>query len=309
MSKKFWSLCISCAIFLGASSAMVAQETKKTTVVQNPDGSYTVIEYPVDKEVTVNLVPGTTIAGAKGLARVMRSADGTKIHLDLSGVPATTTNYYAYAVDPAGMPTLLGPVTFTGGAAQVDFTTPMKQFMLVLSPTEGLTTIDPATAIAFRSAVPQGYAVVPKGVAESRVLGVTYPAGASPYTVPMLGVSGFGDDERELKLKFGNELKGLEAKAYVDREEGKTKVRMHFDDMKKVPANKQFTLWAASPDGTYTKLGQVINSGKADEAEIKAETALQDFGLFITAEEADVATPTSKVYSVFSIPATTTNPK
>ena len=127
--------------------------------------------------------------------------------------------------------------------------------------------------------------------------------------VPMLGVSGFGDDERELKLKFGNELKGLEAKAYVDREEGKTKVRMHFDDMKKVPANKQFTLWAASPDGTYTKLGQVINSGKADEAEIKAETALQDFGLFITAEEADVATPTSKVYSVFSIPATTTNPK
>jgi hypothetical protein len=243
------------------------------------------------------------------MARVMRSADGTKVHLDLSGVPATTTNYYAYAVDPAGMPTLLGPVTFTNGMAKVDFTTPLNQFMLVLSPTEGLTAIDPNTVIGFRSAVPQGYAVVPKSVSESRVLGVTYPAGASPYTVPMLGMSTFGDDERELKLKFGNELKGLEAKAYVDREDGKTKVRMHFDDMHKVPANKRFTLWAAAPDGTYTKLGQVVNTGKGDEAEIKAETALQDFGLFVTAEDADVATPTSKVYSVFTISSTTTNPK
>ena len=89
MSKKFWSLCISFIIFLAAASAVTAQDPKQTTVVQNPDGSYTVIEYPADKEVTVNLIPGTTIAGAKGMARVMRSADGTKVHLDLSGVPAT----------------------------------------------------------------------------------------------------------------------------------------------------------------------------------------------------------------------------
>jgi hypothetical protein len=292
---------------IAAATAAVAQDTK-TAVVQNPDGSYTVIEYPVGKEVIVNLTPGTTVAGAKGVARVMRSADGTTVHLDLSGVPATTTSYYAYAVDPAGVPTLLGPVTLTGGTGKVDFTTPMNQFMLVLSPTEGLTAIDPATAIAFRSAVPQGYAVVPKRVTESRVLGVTYPAGASPYTVPMLGISAFPDTERELKMKFGNELQGLEAKAYVDRDDGKTKVRMHFDDMNKVPKNKRFTLWTVSPDGKYTKLGQVVNSGDDDEAEIKAETTLQDFGLFVTAEDADVNVPTSKIYSVFSV-TTTTNPQ
>lgn len=293
---------------IAAAYGAMAQDTK-TAVVQNPDGSYTVIEYPVGKEVMVTLTPGTTIAGAKGMARVMRSADGTKIHLDLSGVPATTTSYYAYAVDSAGVPTLLGPVTFTNGAAKVDFSTPMNQFMLVLSPTENLTAIDTATAIAFRSAVPQGYAVVPKRVTESRVLGVTYPAGTSPYTVPMLGISTFPDTERELKLKFGNEFQGLEAKAYVDRDDGKTKVRMHFDDMNKVPKNKRFTLWTVAPDGTYTKLGQVINSGDDDEAEIKAETTLQDFGLFVTAEDADVTTPTSKIYSVFSFTPATTNPK
>ena len=78
---------------------------------------------------------------------------------------------------------------------------------------------------------------------------------------------------------------------------------MHFDDMKKVPAKTRFTLWTYSPDGKYTKLGHVINSGKRDEAAIKSETTLADFGLFVTAEESDVTVPTSKVYSVFTIPS------
>ena len=75
---------------------------------------------------------------------------------------------------------------------------------------------------------------------------------------------------------------------------------MHFDDMNKVPKNKRFTLWTYSPDGQYVKLGSVINSGKRDEAEIRSETTLTDFGLFVTAEEADVTVPTSRTYSVFT---------
>jgi hypothetical protein len=76
---------------------------------------------------------------------------------------------------------------------------------------------------------------------------------------------------------------------------------MHFDDMKKVPANKRFTLWTVSPTGEYTKLGQIINAGKRDEAEIKSETSLTDFGLFVTAEDAEVTVPTSRIYSVFAV--------
>ena len=66
------------------------------------------------------------------------------------------------------------------------------------------------------------------------------------------------------------------------------------------PKNKRFTLWTYSPDGQYVKLGSVINSGKRDEAAIKSETSLSDFGLFVTAEDADVTIPTSRVYSVFT---------
>ncbi len=49
---------ILCAALTGVS---YAQDTTTTTTVtktvQNPDGTYTVIQYPVDKEVVVDLTP------------------------------------------------------------------------------------------------------------------------------------------------------------------------------------------------------------------------------------------------------------
>jgi hypothetical protein len=294
-------------MFLLAMTLSIAAQITKKEVVQNADGSWTVIEYPVGKEVRVNLSPLTTVTGSTGFARVMRTADGTKVWFDVSGVPATTTNMYAYAVDPAGVPTMLGPITVTNGIAKAEFTTPLDQFMLVVSPTEGLTAVDTATPIFYRSELPSGFAVVPRRVSENRVVAVA-PSVVSrevtttmaSYEVPLLNVGAFGDSEREVKLKFGGELDGLEAKAYVKRSKGSTKVRMHFDDMNKVPKGKQFTLWTYSPDGQYTRLGSVINSGKKDEASIRSETALADFGLFVTAEDAAVTVPTSRIYSVFT---------
>ena len=307
MIKNRFIFIASVAIVLSFSLSTFAQETKVVTkkeVVQNADGSYTVIEYPVGKEVTINLTPVTTVTGSTGVARVMRAADGTKVWFDLTGVPAGTTNMYAYAVDPAGVPTLLGPITVDNGIAKAEFATPMNQFMLVVSPTEGLTAIDTATPIFYRSTLPSGFAVVPRRISENRVVKVA-PSVVDrgepfTYTVPLLNVGTFGDSEREVKMKFTGDLDGLEGKAYIDREKGMTKVRMHFDDMKKVPANKRFTLWTYSSDGTYTRLGHVINSGKRDEAEIKATTTLDDFGLFVTAEDTEVTVPTSRIYSVFT---------
>jgi len=306
MISRTFKFALSAMFVFGMMMNVAAQNvtvTKKTEVVQNPDGSYTVIEYPVGKEVTINLTPITTVTGSTGVARVMRAADGTKVWVDLNGVPATTTSMYAYAVDPGGVPTLLGPITIEKGIAKAEFSTPLNQFMLVLSPTEGLTAIDTATPVFYRSALPTGYAVVPRRVSEDRVVAVA-PSVISrepaAYDVPLLNVGTFGDKEREVKMKFGGELNGLEAKAYIARGKGVTKVRMHFDDMNKVPKNKRFTLWTYSPDGQYSKLGSVINSGKRDEAAIKSETALADFGLFVTAEDADVTVPTSRVYSIFT---------
>ncbi len=67
-----------------------------------------------------------------------------------------------------------------------------------------------------------------------------------------------------------------------------------------VPKQKRYVLWAVAPDKTYTKIGQIINTGKRQEAEIRSETALKDFGLFVTVEDTDVAQPTSTIYSTFT---------
>jgi len=301
MKLRFSAVTGVLALVFGAM-AIFGQNTTATAkkVVVNPDGSYSVIEYPVGKEVVVNLVPGASVAG-KGVVHVTRSADGTHLVFNMTGVPTTVTSYYAYAVDPSGAATLLGPLTFTNGVATADFTTPLDQFMVVLSPTEGLTTYDPTTAVMFRSDVPQGYVVVPRKVRGDTNARAIEAGNVSAYDVPVLNVPSFGEKTREVKIKFGGDLQGLEGKAYLTRKNGKTKVTMHFDDMNKVPKDKRFVLWASSPDGQYTKLGQVWNTGKKDEAEIKAETALNDFGLFMTAEDADVTVPTSKIYSTFTV--------
>lgn len=302
MISKCLSLGFVAVLAFGLSMTALAQGTT-TKVVQNADGSYSVIEYPVGKEVTINLTPVTTVTGSTGVARVMRAADGTKVWVDLTGVPASTTSMYAYAVDPSGVPTLLGPVTIANGVANAEFSTPMNQFMLVLSPTEGLTTMEATTPVFYRSAVPTGYAVVPRRLAKDRVVAVS-PSAANRdpagYDVPMLNVGTFGKKQREVKMKFGGELTGLEAKAYITRRKGATRVKMHFDDMNKVPKDKRFTLWTVSPDGQYTKLGSVVNAGRRDEAAITSQTSLSDFGLFVTAEDADVTVPTSRIYSSFT---------
>ena len=51
------------------------------------------------------------------------------------------------------------------------------------------------------------------------------------------------------------------------------------------PKDSRFPLQnhaAVSPDNKYTKLGQVVNTGARNEAEIKSETTLTDFGLLVT---------------------------
>src|SRR5215213_4057357 len=130
MYMKLISSCFALMLSVGLGLTALGQDpvVTKKEVVANPDGTYSVIEYPVGREVTVNLMPSATITGGKGLARVMRTATGTKVVFDVSGLPATGS-YYAYAVDPAGVPTLLGPLTVADGVARAEFTTPMNQFM------------------------------------------------------------------------------------------------------------------------------------------------------------------------------------
>jgi hypothetical protein len=196
---------------------------------------------------------------------------------------------------------LLGPLTVTNGVATAEFTTPMDKFMLALSPTEGLTGITSSNVI-LTSEVPAGFTVIPRSTVVTTASGVS-PSVITRYDVPLLGISSFGKDAKTAVLHFQDgDLKGLDAKAHIHRHDKEpTTVRVEFNDLKKVSPDKRFVLWAYTPDGRYTRLGQIYNYKKGDEATIEAKTSLTDFGLLMTVEDADVTVPTSRIWSVFKI--------
>lgn len=309
MCKRLLNLAGCAALTLALSAAAFAQQTpakpeqptqttvttQTTQAIQNPDGTWTVIEYPAQKEVIVNFAPSENFSSAKGMAKVMRMADHTMIHLDLSGLPADLTGVNLYAVDPAGAVTLLGPVTLASGAAKQDFQTPLSKFMLVLSPEANLSKFGPETVVAFRSAVPEGFAVVPLAstdredgaVVGERVAATSTAGGSTPFNAPMLGISGMkrGEDTK-MKINFAGALTGARANVeLLPRQDGPTQVKMRFHELKEAPAGKVYVVWAVSPDGKFVKLGQIVNTGTRNEAELRSETTLSEFGLLVTMED------------------------
>src|SRR5687767_9871433 len=128
MSKHGLSFLATVTLTLALAAVAVAQTTEKK-VVQNPDGTYTIIEYPAKKEVTVTLTP-VNIAGT-GVATILRDDDGTKIKLNLTNVPADMTALTLYAVDDSGAVTPLGPVVISNGTGTLATTTPLTKFMLI----------------------------------------------------------------------------------------------------------------------------------------------------------------------------------
>lgn len=299
MSKRI-SLLGAAALLIFSTAALIAAQTTTTTTVtptkvtktvQNDDGTFTVIEYPVGKETLVDLNP-VTITGSKGVATILRDDNGTRIKLNLTGVPADVSALNLYAVDPAGVVTSLGPITVTNGLGTFEATTPLNKFMLVASPETALTTYDPNTKIFFRSAVPNGFAVIPHTVVPvGETVGATAAATvATADTVPMLNIPAYkkGDDTK-LKVNFTGEMSGARANIFIEPHTGKpTDVKMVFHELKDAPAGKAFILWAASPDNQFQKLGQILNLKDRNEAEIKAKTTLPDFGLLVTMEDIGV---------------------
>jgi len=274
-----------------ATTTVTQTPTKVTKTVQNPDGTYTVIEYPVGKEVKITLDP-VTLKQSKGIATILRDDKGTRVVLNLLDVPADVTAVNLYAVDDTGAITLLGPVEIANGAGTLMTTTPLSKFMLVASPEATLNAYDANTKIFFRSAVPEGFAVIPhttnpigEKVAASTTEGATP---ASTYAVPMLNIPAYkkGDDTK-MKLNFSGALTGARANIFIKpRKDGPTEVNLRFHELKEAPAGKVFTLWAVSPDNKFVKLGQILNTAGRNEAEIKSEVPLSDFGLLVTMEDA-----------------------
>jgi hypothetical protein len=322
MSKQGLSV-LGAVILTLALAAIALGQTTVTKTVQNPDGTYTIIEYPAKKEVTTVLTP-VNITGAKGVATILRDDDGTRIKLNLTNVPADTTALTLYAVDDQGNVTALGPVAVSNGVGTLAATTPLTKFMLFASPEPALTAYDANTKVFFRSAVPDGYTVIPIArTGDEKVAAVGAPVAAtaqttttttpgavvsSPsgttvvvpmtetkttYRAPLLNIPAYkkGDDTK-IKVDFTGAMTGARANVFLTpRKDGPTEVNMRFHDLKEAPAGQKFIVWAVSPDMKFIKLGEILNTGSRNEAEIKSEVALPDFGLIVTMEGAEGETP------------------
>jgi hypothetical protein len=364
--RKSLTAVLGVTVLLVSLAAIVqAQTTQTTTVtkvqaVQNPDGTYTIVEYPVGKETVVTLNP-VGITGATGTATILRDAKGATIKINLTNLPAEVAALNLYAVDPTGAVTTLGPLEIANGVGTFTTTTPMSRFMLFASPDMSLTAYDANTKILFRSAVPTGFAVIPiskdKAVGEQVAAVATKPVTATPvtpapvtpapvtpapvtpapvtpapatpapatpapatpapatpapvaavpvtdtpvaatvadYTVPMLGVPAFkSGDESKLKVEFSGAMQGARANVFIEpHKNGKmTEVRMKFHDLKEAPKGLAYILWAVSPDNQFQRLGSIVNVRDRNEAEIKSETALEDFGLLLTTEDVGIPAAT-----------------
>ncbi|HEY6804043.1 MAG TPA: hypothetical protein VI306_10725 [Pyrinomonadaceae bacterium] len=301
-------LALAAAIVVFAATAVAVGQTTTTTVtrtVQNPDGTYTIIEYPAKKEIMINLNP-VTITGAKGVATVLRDDDGTRIKLNLTNVPADVTSLNLYAVDDSGAVTPLGPVAISNGVGTLATKTELTKFMLVASPEQSLAAYTPSTSVLFRSSVPEGYAVIPMTSASGEKVSAISTPGTTPataYHVPMLNIPAYkkGDDTK-IKVDFTGAMTGSRANVFITpRKDGPTEVNIRFHDLKDSPADQKFILWAVSADNHYMKLGQVINTPGRNEAEIKSETDLSDFGLLVTMENAESDSPLGPIVGTIHI--------
>jgi len=292
---------------LAAVSVSQAQTVTKVQTVQNPDGTYTIVEYPVGKTTVVTLNP-VGLIGATGTATILRDPNLTTIKLNLTSLPADITAMNVYAVDPGGVATLLGPIDLANGVGTFATTTPLSKFMLVASPDADLTAYAPTTHIYFRSAVPAGLTVIPLTNAVGEQIGAVAVPTSVPttmptevtvvpttdvvvptdYTVPMLGIPTFkrGDDTK-LKVNFSGSMEGARANIFIEpRKHGNvTQVRMRFHQLKEAPKGQGYILWAISPDNQFQRLGEIINVKGRNEAEIRSETSFNDFGLLLTTED------------------------
>ena len=113
------------------------------------------------------------------------------------------------------------------------------------------------------------------------------------YSAPLLNIPAYktGDDTK-IKVDFTGALTGARANVFITpRKDGPIEVKMRFHDLKEAPAGQKFIVWAVSPDMKFTKLGQVVNTAGRNEAEIRSEVAMADFGLIVTMESAEGETP------------------
>jgi hypothetical protein len=273
----------------------------------NQDDAWTVIEYPEGQEVAVELKAGASMPEAKASARVMRSGSETTVNLDVSGATGSETNHQVYIVDSLGNATLLGTLTITDGAGTLSGKTALSKFMIVVSPEDSLTAIGADTKVSFRSAVPEGFAIVPREPKNEVVTveppsssvepstGNEEPQPTQPavveYDVPLIDLASLKRGSK-LKVKLSSGFENAKATAVISpQKNGPTQIRIQFTNLKEIPEGTQYILWQVEQDNSYTPLGHLTATAKKGDLLVNADTSATNFGLLITFENADASRP------------------
>ena len=299
------ALAITLCVAVGVVAAYGTTETLDSSLGQ--DDTWTVIEYPEGQEVTVELT-ALSSPDAKGTARVMRSGNETTINLDVSGLTGESA-HQVYIVDSLGNATLLGSLTITDGAGGLSAKTALSKFMIVISPEADLTTIGSETKVALRSTVPSGFTVVAKENsaeqnAEPSPAGTematltTEPAASMPeYEVPLLGISSLKRNATTtMRANFSSTFGGARGVVTVKpRRNDLAQIKLRVSKLREAPEGTQYLLWQVGPDNSYTLLGHLTQTPNKREMIIDAESALPDFGLLITFENAQATTPMGSI--------------
>src|SRR5262249_27133212 len=151
-------------------------------------------------------------------------------------------------------------------------------------------TVAPVTVAPVTPAPVTPAPVTPAPVTVAAV-GTQVAIATADYTVPMLGIGSFKKgDETKFKLDFTGPMEGARANVFIEpHKNGKmSEVRMRFHELKEAPKGLAYVLWAVSADNQFKRLGSVVNVRGRNEAEIKSETAFDDFGLLLTTEDVGI---------------------
>ncbi len=284
MSKRLITVFGGAMLLLSLALISVGQ-VQRVTTIQNPDGTYTIVEYPVGRETVVTLSP-VGLSGARGRATILRDPSGTTIKLNLTSLPPDVTSMNVYAVDPSGAMTLLGPIAVNNGFGTFTTMTPLARFMLVASPEANLSAYNESTRIYLRSSVPAGLTVIPLTNSVGEQVAAVIPPGE--YVAPMLGIPTFRPGhESKLRVNFSGVMEGAHADIFIKphKHGNSTEVLMHFHNLKEAPKGTAYILWAISPDNQYQRLGEIVNVRGRNEAEIRSDISFYDFGLLLTTED------------------------
>lgn len=289
------------------SPLLRAAPSPVVSTARSQDETWTVIEYPEGREVVVELKPAASTPSAKGTARVTRSSNETAVSLEVTGLTDEPSVYQVYAVDFMGNSTLLGTLTLTDGAGNLNAKSALSKFMLIVSPDTDLTTVGPETNVVLRSAVPEGFSVIQResaGVTDDGTINVTLRKDTETvepreYDVPLLSLSSLKvGTESQMRARLGGGYEGARVNVTVrPRRNGTTEIKVRFQDLKKAENGARYILWALGPDNSYTLLGPITPTRKTGESAASAETTLKDFGLLVTTESTD-AVPSSPTGSV-----------